>query len=71
MFSQNEAFLEKFWGDILSRETNTIREAFQPLGEADRKTVVAHLKRMVSEEGWHAAQVASAQAALTAIKDLD
>jgi len=70
MFSQNEAFLEKFWGEMLSRDTQSIRAAFNPLNTQDRKTVIEHLNRMVTEDGWHAEQRASAQAALDVIKDL-
>jgi hypothetical protein len=61
--------LEIFWDAILSRQPDQIRAAYMPLGAADRRDLIAHLQRMVSEEGWHPEQRKSAQAALETILD--
>ncbi len=68
--SLNESFLEKAWGDLLSREPKCIQSRFSSLDEESRKTVMEHLQRMVSEAGWHPEQVKSAQAALEALSGL-
>ena len=60
--------LELFWGELLSRSPERIRAAFTPLDEKSRREVIAHLQKMVSEEGWHPEQVASARAALDALE---
>lgn len=56
--------LEIFWDAILSRQPEQIRAAFAPLDAQDRRDLIAHLQRMVSEEGWHPEQRKSAQTAL-------
>lgn len=58
------------WTEILSREADRIRLAFQSLTTAEKISVRAHLIRMTTEEGWQDAQVESATAALVAIKDI-
>ncbi|MGD2027786.1 MAG: hypothetical protein PVI99_08220 [Anaerolineales bacterium] len=58
------------WTEILSRQVERIRLAFQSLTTAEKISVRAHLIRMTTEDGWHDAQVESALAALDAIKDL-
>ena len=60
-------FLEKVWGEILSRRPARIKRMFKSLDPASQQEVIAHLKRMSLEEGWHSAQVLSAQQALTAL----
>lgn len=52
--------LEILWDAILSRKPEQIRAAFLPLNPDERKELIAHLKRMVSEEGWHPEQRKSA-----------
>lgn len=59
--------LEILWDALLSREPERIRAAFAGLDAGGQADVLAHLKRMASEEGWHAEQRASSLAALTAI----
>jgi hypothetical protein len=59
--------LQSFWDGILSSEPELIQQTFVSLDQATRTAVLAHLRRMVSEDGWHPAQQASAQAALKAI----
>jgi hypothetical protein len=63
--------LEDFWNKILSRSPELIRIAFNQLDAASKREVIAHLNRMVSEDGWHAEQVASAKAALKALGNFD
>jgi hypothetical protein len=59
--------IENFWDGILSSEPELIQQAFASLDPQTQIAVLAHLRRMVSEEGWHPAQQASARAALDAI----
>jgi hypothetical protein len=61
--------LEILWDALLSRQPDTIRAAFNALDEASRAHVLAHLKVMISEEGWQPEQVLSARAALAAIEN--
>lgn len=62
--------VEQFWDNILSRQPERIRAAYASLDAADQKNLVAHLKTMVSEEGWQDEQRKSAQAALDVIQTL-
>ncbi|HVN54065.1 MAG TPA: hypothetical protein VMT46_07015 [Anaerolineaceae bacterium] len=55
---------ESFWDNLLSRDRARIEAAFQKLDPESQKAVLAHLKRMATEEGWHPLQRDSAQAAL-------
>jgi hypothetical protein len=64
----DEDFLEKLWDRILSREPELILDAYAELPDLDQVTVLRHLEKMVSEEGWHEEQVRSAQAALDVLK---
>lgn len=64
-FSQDP--LQQVWDKLLSRQPALIRAAFAGLNAADQEAVLAHLRRMASEEGWAAAQRQSAQAALAAL----
>jgi NADH:ubiquinone oxidoreductase subunit E len=56
--------LELLWEDLLSRQPETIQEAFASLDPSDQKAVLTHLQRMVSESGWQPEQRLSARAAL-------
>lgn len=60
-------FLEKVWGEILSRRPARIKRMFESLDPASQQEVITHLKKMAEEEGWHPAQVLSAQQALSAL----
>ncbi len=62
-------YLEYVWDNLLSRDPKRIRSVFVTLDEASQATVIEHLKKMVSEDGWHVEQVISAQAALTALNE--
>ena len=68
MVSGSEA-LEIIWDALLSREPDQIRAMFGSLDAASRRVVLAHLRRMGCEEGWHPEQRISAQTALDALKD--
>lgn len=59
---------EDFWADILSEDPETIQSSFAMLpNEDERAAVIAHLRVMVSEEGWADVQRESAAAALRAL----
>jgi len=62
-----EQWLAAAWDGILSREPERIRQTYAALDPASQKEVLAHLGRMVTEEGWHPGQVESARAALMAL----
>jgi hypothetical protein len=59
---------EDFWDAILSRQPALIRKACETLSEEERQALLAHLRRMTSEPGWHPEQTASALAALQAFE---
>ena len=61
---------EELWDAILSRETGRIHETWHALNQEERSSLLAHLERMVSEDGWHPEQVISARCALEAIRAL-
>lgn len=65
-----EAFLEKTWDALLSRETEQIQSTYLSLDGQNQRVVLEHLKKMVSEPGWHPEQMTSARAALDAIQTL-
>ena len=59
--------LEILWDGLLSRDVERIRATFAELDETAQQFVLEHLLRMTREDGWHAEQVESAQAALQAL----
>lgn len=59
--------LEEFWDAVLSRQPERVRRACAGLDQAECDALVAHLRRMCSEEGWHPEQRRSARAALEAL----
>jgi hypothetical protein len=59
---------EALWEAILSRDAPRILETWHRLNREERTSLLAHLERMVSEDGWHPEQVISAQSALDAIR---
>jgi hypothetical protein len=63
-----EAFLEKTWDALLSRDPEKIVRTFSTLDPDSQHVILEHLKKMVSETGWHPEQVISAQAALQALQ---
>ena len=60
--------IEDFWSEILSREPERIRAAYKSLSPIEKKAVLDHLKRMVTEDGWHPEQFVSASQALDALE---
>ncbi|MBI5931396.1 MAG: hypothetical protein HY862_18960 [Chloroflexi bacterium] len=63
-----DKWLEKFWGEILSREPQRILAAMSSLpDEEERAAIIAHLQRMTTENGWLEPQRISAEAALAAL----
>ena len=62
--------LETLWEKLLSRQPDLVRAAFSGLAAQERQSVVAHLRSMASESGWHTEQRLSAQSALDALEPL-
>jgi hypothetical protein len=56
--------VEQLWENLLSRDSVAVREAFSTLNKEEQATVLAHLRKMASEPGWHPEQMKSAEAAL-------
>jgi len=61
--------LELLWDQLLSRQPEQIRAAYNHLSPDEQESVLRHLGRMASEPGWHTEQVLSAQLALQALGD--
>jgi hypothetical protein len=57
-------FLEKVWGEILSRRPVRIQRMFLSLDNDSQQEVLQHLKRMTTEEGWQEEQIISAREAI-------
>jgi hypothetical protein len=64
MAADTEGDPEAIWGELLSRQPERIRAVALCLTDEEREAVIAHLRRMASEEGWAEGQRASAGAAL-------
>ncbi|MEE4194519.1 MAG: hypothetical protein V2J07_04900 [Anaerolineae bacterium] len=56
-----------FWENLLSRDPEKVKAAWQMLPIEYRKDVRDHLVSMVTELDWHPEQVKSAEAALDVI----
>jgi len=69
LLSSSDA-LQSLWDQLLGRETDKIRSAFETLSSEEQKVVYTHLFNMANEPGWHPEQRASARFALKAIEDL-
>jgi hypothetical protein len=63
--------LEIFWDAVLSRQPKRIQAVVKVLDPAGRAALIAHLQRMISEDGWLPQQRQSAQAALDVIMSLE
>jgi len=59
--------LEKLWNALLSRDPEQVQFAFRGLDKERQQAVLQHLTRMSIENGWHAEQRISAEAALKAL----
>ena len=66
----NPLDLENLWDRLLSRHPRQVRLAFESLSPDQQAVVLAHLRRMSSEDGWHPEQQRSAKAALKALDNL-
>jgi hypothetical protein len=64
----DDSALEMLWEQLLSRRAEQVRGAFASLTAQEKESVLAHLRRMASETGWHPEQRLSAQSALEAIQ---
>jgi hypothetical protein len=62
--------LEELWEHLLSRKAERVKQAFSALTKDEQESVLAHLKCMSEEPGWHANQRISAQFALDAVKSV-
>ena len=65
--SETSMSIEQIWESLLSREPGTVRQTFATLDKQEQAAVLAHLRKMVSEPGWHPEQRVSANAALEAL----
>jgi hypothetical protein len=63
--------IEDIWSEILSQQEEKVDAAFGLLTVDEMKYVLDHLHRMISEDGWHPAQIASAQFALKRLKHIN
>lgn len=63
-------FIERFWEEILSRDSQRIKLAFDDLTRGEQEQVALHLQTMSTESGWHAGQRISAEAALEVISKI-
>jgi hypothetical protein len=61
--------LELLWNDLLSRQPELIRDAFEMLDFPSQKIVIDHLQKMAKESGWQPEQRASANAALQVLEN--
>ena len=62
-----DQFLETIWDNLLSHEPEKIQHAYQLLDNSSQVEVIDHLKKMVTEDGWHPEQVTSARIALNTL----
>ncbi len=63
--------LEDFWAEVLSSEPARVRSAMQNLSADERRTVMAHLRRMAAGSGWSEGQRDRARAALDSLDTAD
>jgi hypothetical protein len=59
--------LKGIWDSLLGQKPEQIRSIFTTLSAGDQQAILVHLKKMVTEEGWHPEQRISAETALNAI----
>jgi hypothetical protein len=65
--------LEHFWLEILSRDPIRISDARRSLSAEEQEALVAHLRRLVADDGWTDPQRVSALIALKVLipQDVD
>jgi hypothetical protein len=59
---------EELWESILSRQPDRVQQAFNSLNQVEQQSVMAHLRSMSNEPGWHPEQRLSAQLALQVLE---
>jgi hypothetical protein len=59
--------VEQLWDNLLSRQLERVRKAYRSLDKDEQVAVLAHLRKMESEPGWHPEQRTSAIVALEAL----
>jgi hypothetical protein len=59
--------LEQIWEALLSRDELRICSIYNRMNIEEQQAVLTHLRRMVSEPGWHTEQRISAQKAIEAL----
>ena len=59
--------IEKMWEEILSRDPDRIRIAYNSLTSEEKIQIFDHLKKMAHESGWHQEQKLSAESAIKEI----
>jgi len=64
-------YVEQIWDNLLSREPRSVRDAYSTLDKEEQAAVLAHLRKMASEPGWHPEQKKSADIALEELGELD
>jgi hypothetical protein len=69
MFAMDD-YLERIWDGILSEEEALIQKTYQELSDIDKQTVLTHLNKMATEEGWLPVQKKSAETALKVISGM-
>ena len=63
--------IEQFWDNLLSREPGEVRAAYSMLDKQEQAAVLAHLRKMAGEPGWHPEQRRSATIALEELGELN
>jgi hypothetical protein len=60
--------IDELWEELLSGDAARVRRAWHDLTDDEAEAVLAHLRRMSSEDGWQPGQRQAAAAALRAIR---
>jgi len=60
---------ESIWNKLLSRSEDSILTTYNELNNEEKRTVIDHLKKMVTEDGWHIEQMKSTRLAITVIEE--
>lgn len=63
--------VEQIWENLLSREPASVIAAFSTLDKQEQAAVLAHLRKMADEPGWHPEQRKSADVALEELGELN
>ncbi len=62
-----ERLLSHLWDELLSGDSDRVRQAFAGLELKEQQAVLAHLHEMAEGEGWQEGQREAARAALKAL----